>query len=560
MEKRVVLAIALSIAILLAFRYFEESRLGKQPKPQSQTSRQAPAAPVAPQPATVAPKPVQEQPPIAALPAEETVPARRIVVEGDLYRAVLDNRGGTLFSWQLKQFKTSKGEVYDMIPSEHMQERPYPTTLLFEDAALTKLANEENYAVEVVNGANDAKTVPVPATIVMRLRRGDVTIEKRFRFEKSNYLVDFSAAYQRGDQSLHPRVLLGQDIGSEQEHLLNPAQLQAIADLGGSVSRYSGPKDENEVRAIGGNVLWAGLDMQYFAEISIPAQPLQGFDIQRRPVRATNLEGQEVSRDLIRVTIPTVGTADFRMYLGPKLNTYLGAVPGVDLSGVINYGWLSFLIVPLLAALRFINVFSHNYGIAIILLTFVLTLALFPFRLKQMASMKKMQKVQPKIKEIQERYKRYKSTDPKKAEMNQEIMALYKEHNVNPLGGCLPLLLQMPLLFAFYRLLSTAIELRQAPFFGWLHDLVAKDPYYVLPIVMGLAMVISQKMTPMTPGTDPTQAKMMMIMPVVFTVMFLNVSSGLNLYFLCSNVFQIAFQKIAEGWVGDQGIGHKSNK
>jgi YidC/Oxa1 family membrane protein insertase len=137
-------------------------------------------------------------------------------------------------------------------------------------------------------------------------------------------------------------------------------------------------------------------------------------------------------------------------------------------------------------------------------------------------------------------------------------MALYKQHNVNPLGGCLPLLLQMPLLFAFYRLLATAIELRQAPFFGWLHDLAAKDPYYVLPIVMGIAMLISQKMTPMSPGTDETQAKMMMFMPVVFTVFFLNVSSGLNLYFLCSNVFQIAFQKIAERWMGDQRSGRKS--
>ncbi len=137
-------------------------------------------------------------------------------------------------------------------------------------------------------------------------------------------------------------------------------------------------------------------------------------------------------------------------------------------------------------------------------------------------------------------------------------MAVYKEHNVNPLGGCLPLLLQMPLLFAFYRLLSISIELRQAPFVGWLHDLSAKDPYYILPIVMGITMLISQKMTPMSPGTDPTQAKMMLIMPVVFTFFFLNVSSGLNLYFLCSNVFQIAFQKVAERWVGDQHPERKS--
>ena len=211
----------------------------------------------------------------------------------------------------------------------------------------------------------------------------------------------------------------------------------------------------------------------------------------------------------------------------------------------------SFLVIPLLAALKFIHIYVHNYGWAIITLTFVLTLLLFPFRLKQMLSMKKMAVVQPKIKEIQEKYKKYKKTDPKRAEMNQEIMALYKQHNVNPLGGCLPLILQMPLLFAFYSLLANSIELRHAVWIGWIHDLSVKDPYYILPIVMGVTMLISQKMTPMTPGTDPTQAKMMMVMPVVFTFMFLNVSSGLNLYFLCSNIFQIGMQKIAERWVGD---------
>ena len=186
-----------------------------------------------------------------------------------------------------------------------------------------------------------------------------------------------------------------------------------------------------------------------------------------------------------------------------------------------------------------------------------MTLLLFPLRLKQMLSMKKMQVIQPKVKEIQERYKKYKKTDPKRAQMNQEVMALYKEHNVNPLGGCLPLIVQMPLLFAFYQLLAASIELRQAPFVGWIQDLSQKDPYYILPIVMGITMLISQKMTPMAPGADPTQAKMMMIMPAVFTVMFLNVSSGLNLYFLCSNIFQIGFQKVAERWVGDSKSGPK---
>jgi YidC/Oxa1 family membrane protein insertase len=145
--------------------------------------------------------------------------------------------------------------------------------------------------------------------------------------------------------------------------------------------------------------------------------------------------------------------------------------------------------------------------------------------------------------------------------MNVEMMALYKEHNVNPLGGCLPLLLQMPLLLAFYSLLAYSIELRQAPFIFWIHDLSIKDPYYILPIIMGLTSFISQKMTPMSPSTDPVQAKMMMIMPLVFTFMFFTLSSGLNLYFLCSNIFQIIFQKITERMIKDDKLeGHAKAK
>jgi YidC/Oxa1 family membrane protein insertase len=298
--------------------------------------------------------------------------------------------------------------------------------------------------------------------------------------------------------------------------------------------------------------------MQYFAIIAIPSQPLPYFELQKNPVKTVGLDGKELARDLVQVTLPVSGDGNFQMYLGPKAPASLEAVRSADLSGVIDYGMFSFLVRPLLFSLKWIEQYVHNYGLAIIILTLLLTLLLFPFRLKQMVSMKKMQAIQPKVKEIQEKYKRYKKTDPKRAEMNQELMALYREHNVNPLGGCVPLILQMPLLFAFYQLLAQSIELRQAPFLLWIHDLSAKDPYYVLPIVMGVTMLISQKMTPMAPGTDPTQAKMMLVMPAIFTVMFLNVSSGLNLYFLCSNIFQIGFQKIAERWVGDRSVPRKS--
>jgi YidC/Oxa1 family membrane protein insertase len=556
MEKRVIAAIGLSIAILFAFRYYEDRRAAQIPKPKPPVTQKSE------EPASSAVEPLKkadEVKPIAALPAEEILPGRKIVIESDLYRAVIDNRGALLTSWQLKSFNTAKGDIFEMIPAARAGEIPYPGALSFEDAALKTLANHENYAVEITSGKEENGSVRAPATIVMRLRRGDILLEKKFQFSADNYVVDLNTSMQRGNQSLRGRLILGQDIGPEAEHIQSTVlPLSAVSDIGGRIQRDPAPKDENEIKPIAGDVRWAGLDMQYFAEIAVPGQRMTAFDIQKISIKIKDLSGQEISRDLIRLTLPVDGNAAYKIYLGPKSQSSLTRVPGADLSGVIDFGsYLGIIVKPLLIGLRWINQYIHNYGVSIILLTFGLTLILFPFRIKQMVSMKKMQVLQPKIKEIQERYKRYKKTDPKRAEMNQEVMAVYKENNVNPLGGCLPLLLQMPLLFAFYRLLTISIELRHAPFVGWLQDMSAKDPYYILPVVMGITMLISQKMAPMSPTTDPVQAKMMLIMPVVMMFFFLNVSSGLNLYFLCSNVFQIAFQKVAERWVGEQGTERK---
>jgi YidC/Oxa1 family membrane protein insertase len=158
-----------------------------------------------------------------------------------------------------------------------------------------------------------------------------------------------------------------------------------------------------------------------------------------------------------------------------------------------------------------------------------------------------MSELQPKVRSIQDRYKRLKRDDPRRQDMNAEMMALYKEHGVNPLGGCLPLLVQMPFLFAFYRMLYSSFELRGAPFIFWITDLSKQDPYYVTPIVMGVTMLLQQMMTP-TPGQDPTQRRMMMILPVMFTFFFLNMSSGLTVYFLFSNVFGMMFQLLLQKW------------
>jgi YidC/Oxa1 family membrane protein insertase len=237
------------------------------------------------------------------------------------------------------------------------------------------------------------------------------------------------------------------------------------------------------------------------------------------------------------------GGGPLTLFLGPKSSDVLKTVDP-SLPALIDYGWFGVLVRPLLVSLKFIHRFVGNYGWSIIILTFLINLALFPVRYKQMASMKKMSELQPKMKSIQDRYKRMKRDDPRRQQMNAEVMAMYKQHGVNPLGGCLPLLLQMPILFAFYRMLDMSFELRGAPFMLWIQDLSKHDPYFVTPIVMGVTMVAQQKMTPAT--GDATQRRMMMMLPIVFTFFFLYVSSGLALYFLFSNVFGMAFQWLTQ--------------
>ena len=234
-------------------------------------------------------------------------------------------------------------------------------------------------------------------------------------------------------------------------------------------------------------------------------------------------------------------------FLGPKDFDVLKTVHG-ELVRAIHFGMFSFLVVPLLAWLKWINGFVNNYGWAIIIMTVLINAAMFPLRHKSVVSMRKMQEIQPQVKAIQDRYAKLKATDPAKQKMNTEVMTLYREKGVNPASGCMPMLLTMPVLFAFYSLLSVAIEIRGAPFVGWIHDLSAHDPLYVTPVLMGLTMVVQQKMTPST--ADPVQQKVMMIMPVMFTFMFLWAPSGLVLYWLMSNLWAIGQQHVTNKIIG----------
>jgi YidC/Oxa1 family membrane protein insertase len=242
------------------------------------------------------------------------------------------------------------------------------------------------------------------------------------------------------------------------------------------------------------------------------------------------------------VTIP--------FFIGPKDFDRLRAADP-QLVRAIDFGMFAFIVVPLMQALKWVNGHLGNYGWSIVVLTFIINVLIFPLRHRSMVSMKKMQAIQPEVKAIQDRYAKYKVTDPERQKMNSEMLALYKQKGVSPASGCVPMLLTMPILLAFYNLLNYAIELRGAPFVGWIHDLSAKDPTYVWPILMGITMFIQQRMMPTT--ADPVQQKIFLLMPVIFTVMFLSMPSGLVIYWLVSNVLTIGQQYLTNHLIGRSG-------
>jgi YidC/Oxa1 family membrane protein insertase len=231
----------------------------------------------------------------------------------------------------------------------------------------------------------------------------------------------------------------------------------------------------------------------------------------------------------------------FRLLVAPKdLDVLRSVTP--PLESLVDFGWFSFIAKPLFIAMRYIyDHWIHNYGWAIVLLTVLINLAMFPLKLKSLRSAQEMQRVSPIIKGIQDKYKQYKFNDPRKQKMNEEIMKVYSEHHINPLGGCLPMLLQLPFLYGFYRVLDLAIELRHAPWTLWIRDLSAQDPIYILPSAIVVTQFILQRMTPMT-TVDPAQQRMMMIMPLVFGFMFFRFPSGMVLYWLTGNLVGIAQQ------------------
>ena len=292
---------------------------------------------------------------------------------------------------------------------------------------------------------------------------------------------------------------------------------------------------------------FAGVDDHYFLSAIVP--PSRAASGELRPGRAVPVPGQDRALQFISWSVPlAVGAADRAdFFFGPKDLDVLQSIKP-DLVRAIDFGMFDWLVVPLLRALKWVNSYVGNYGWSIIVLTVIINLVMFPLKHKSIVSMRKMQELQPQMKAIQDRYAKLKMTDPGRQKMNEEVMALYKQHGTNPASGCVPMLLTLPVLVAFYAMLAVAIELRGAPFVGWIKDLSAHDPYFVTPMLMGITMFVQQRMTPSV--ADPVQAKMMMFMPLMFTGMLMWAPSGLVLYWTASNLWAIGQQVLTNRLIG----------
>lgn len=573
MEKRVLLAIALTFLVLyfyqtLVVRPLAPGKGQQSPAPAETVTAQRTPAPVAAQPET-APVPVTEPPPALVGALEE----RDIIVETKVVRAVFSNRGGELKSWKLKRYLTDVPEKepapadflgglaryiarqfedrpkvpQELVPGEGSSGQLRPFRLAAGDPVTTSRLRDALYAVEGATGDRvDGTRQPVVLSFVFADQEG-LQVRKSYRLEPESYVVRFSASVSAGGQPINPVVRWGPGVGempaggSSNQYLQKP---EAIFHFEGHVTRVAAGKVASRP-PVEGAPRYAGVDDHYFLAAVLPEQAVR-IDYQAVSLGA-GAAGSAPREYVAFDTRFAAPPADARFFIGPKDFDVLAAVDR-ELVRVINYGIFSWLAVPLLRALKGINAYVNNYGWSIVILTFLINLVMFPLRHKSVVSMRRLQELQPEIKAIQERYGKLKATDPARQKMNQEMMALYKERGVNPASGCVPMLLTIPVLFAFYSLLSQAIEIRGAVFGLWIRDLSAHDPLYVTPILMGATMLWQQKITPTS--ADPAQQKIMMIMPLVFLFMFLWAPSGLVLYWFVSNLLAIAQQYVTNQIVG----------
>ena len=564
MEKRLLVAICLSFLVLYAYQILVLKPAADKAKREAPvtavagptaTPNQAAGAAGTPQNAAVsAAAAAAPSQPVVAEAAE-----RDIVVETQSIRAVFTNRGAKLKSWKLKAVRDLQKRPQELVPSYLDPGRIHPFDLMVDDANATARLKDALFQAAGSAAAGSVDATVGAQTIVFEFQDGfGLNARKAFTFEPLGYVVRVTADVQVGGRIMNPTVLWGAGLGDQVPGAETSRYIQRPAGIvvrGSKVQRIVAtefikqPVQEGDFSA-------AGIDDQYFIAMALPKRMVRVdyarvmFTLPAAAGEAPNTATPPKIADLVTFGVRQAQSmSDLAFFVGPKdFDVLQAARPDLQLVRVINFGMFDFLAVPLLRALVWIHGYVGNYGWAIIILTFLINAVMFPLRHKSMVSMRKMQEIQPQVKVVQDRYKHLKATDPDRQKMNSEMMSLYKEKGVNPASGCLPMLLTLPVLFAFYSLLSAAIEIRGEPFIWWIRDLSAHDPYYVTPILMGASQLWQQRMTPT--GGDPVQQKMMMMMPLVFTFMFLWMPSGLTVYWFFSNLLAIGQQYITNRVVG----------
>ncbi len=555
--RRFILALSLSLIIFVLYvRFFAPEPPKKPPVPVP--AQQEVAMPSAEKQTTQS----RERPAAVAAKIEEAVKGRDIIVETDLVKAVVNTAGGVITGLELKQFREADktevglGALYKKITGQaKKEEKPKkelgnvqlvpvyegvdrkdmiaPLTVVPLEKSLARLAQVAFVADH--DSLSLGKDKPSGSLVLTYQGPGGILIEKRLTFYNDNYRIDV-AVNTKGVDGYD--LYLGTDFG-----IADKVTKDALGRVG-EVVLVNGKTETDKLAKIkgevqyNGSVEWFGQEDKYFTATMIYGG--QGIVTARRTAEPNKEVGDLLSSALTIKEKPEAQT--FKLYAGPKSYTLLQA-EGHGLEQLVDYGWFGILAKPMFWLLRQFYAVTKNYGIAIILLTLVVRALLFYPSLKSATAMEEMKRIQPQLMALREKYKK----DPQR--MNQEMMKLYKEHKVNPLGGCLPMLLQLPFFVALYNVLSVSIELRQSPFISfWIKDLSVYDPYYILPVLMGGSMVFTMKMT--STSVDPQQQKIMMFMNIAFIFLFAWLPAGLLLYITLSNVLSIVQQLYVRKLIG----------
>ena len=517
-----------------------------QSAPASATQPAAAPAPASTSAATVPGSRAAAGPTVQAS-AESTT-----TVENELYRITFSNRGGQVTSWILKKFKDNEGKPLNLVHTEAAEKFGYPLSLYTYDAALTASLNKALYVPSATG------TLTAPGTLTFTYSDGTDQVRKTFTFDET-YVLRADVEAKRNGAPIRALISWPGGFG-DQDNAGAYGGAQFDTSVNGK-DEHLAPKKVSGGATVNGPFDWVAVSDPFFAAAFLPDSPDTAtaatlhneLDV-AKTIRRTGIGSGSPSKGAIDVPILGTAVGDVsghtraRIYVGPKaisvLKTVHAANPNVTLEPLLEFGFWGAIGKYLFLSLQFIH--SHiasNWGWAIVILTILINILMLPFRIKTMQNGLKMQRIQPQMDAIKEKYKKYKATDPKRNEMNAEIMKLQKDHGVNMFGGCIPTLITLPLLYAFFTMLPRVVELRQAHWL-WLPDLQSPDPWHILPIIMVVSQFLVQFYTP-SPGVDPQQQKMMaFMMPAISGYFTWNYGSGLALYWAIGNLISIAQQSI----------------